>query len=279
MKMAPRLQRSFLLLCFSLCVCIIVGSSFATAGTPYLSRAVRPALQTWKEAVRERREARCATRVQDLMTLHRSPAEKAAVLSSIPMVCRAPIAVIASQEHEMQECPSCARFTDSLLEPLHLSHLQALRQSQQISVVLHLGEEELAEVISTQPLPTGAEEELSLMSSKEDGAAAAAAGRRAVAQYWERLRRSDSYQRAAHDAYAGYGEYALRVLFLWPFNGTVMPIVSPDWIMYAARPVQLNDDTALEGAGDGISHMYLSASDFLQNCVFAWEMVQETLLQ
>lgn len=64
------------------------------------------------------------------------------------------------------------------------------------------------------------------------------AGRQGLAAQWRELRRHPVYQEAWEQAYAGDGEYALRILFLWPHNGTVMPIVSPEWALYARAAEQ-----------------------------------------
>lgn len=118
------------------------------------------------------------------------------------------------------------------------------------------------------------------------------AGIRAVREYWKQAREHSSFRQIWKRSYAGEGEYALRVLFLWPHNGSVMPIVNPEWALYAGQLRKReqtppagknwnNDEVGggaegeEEGADERSSHLYISAKDFLRNCVLAWEMVNE----
>lgn len=55
----------------------------------------------------------------------------------------------------------------------------------------------------------------------------------AAAEYWRRVRSHPYFKSAWEKSYRGEGEYSLRILFLWPHNGSVMPITNPEWAMYA----------------------------------------------
>lgn len=109
------------------------------------------------------------------------------------------------------------------------------------------------------------------------------AGLRAVRQYWKHARERWNFREAWKQSYAGEGEYALRVLFLWPHNGSVMPIVNPEWALYAGRLNNRDKEPSDYPKGnqradeedERNSHLYISAKDFLRNCVVAWEMVNE----
>lgn len=71
----------------------------------------------------------------------------------------------------------------------------------------------------------------------------------AAEKYWKDVRDHPLFRKAWEKSYASEGEYALRILFLWPHNGSVMPITNPEWSSYI--PVILREE--LEEAGEKLS--------------------------
>lgn len=115
-------------------------------------------------------------------------------------------------------------------------------------------------------------------------------GRAAAEKYWKELMDDPKFKAAYNKSYAGEGEYALRVLFLWPHNGSVMPITGTNWELYVQslpdrgeeqlRSVRGEEKHSHEEHPSEIrynSHLYISAQHFIKNCVVAWGLMNRLL--
>lgn len=66
-------------------------------------------------------------------------------------------------------------------------------------------------------------------------------------QYWKKVRDHPLFRKAWKKSYASEGEYALRILFLWPHNGSIMPITNPEWSLYAAAILKEEQEETSKG--------------------------------
>lgn len=297
--------------------------SFVAATSFSIEKDLSPPLLRWPNLQLSLRNAKCSSLVYDRRLLyHQLSAQSGSTssskassqsaddsafiasqknISSLPLVCRKPIAVIITDANP-ERCPTCQLFFNDLLSLLHLEEFNIIRDSL-LSVVLHtVGEPSshvdrkrekdmnsyekkhrrflkqddgdtladdthyqvsdtfFSDMLERFPISYPFEEEWSLVLSQNASlflpflnysrlsfplkrfisSSSFSLLSQAAADYWRRVRSHPSFKSAWDKSYRGEGEYALRILFLWPHNGSVMPITNPEWVMYA--PLVLEEE-------------------------------------